>query len=276
MIYQTTSMKLKKTGVVLEGAVNDVIVCRKMTEEESETGRERLAETYIVWILRERKIIRYLLEPENSLPWLDYFPLGENFCLLFPCEKKRPLFRYWNLKEEGTLYRNLLCRDFISFCMTLGFPWPVLYLFLKQLLFHIREDGTFYITYELDLSEFDSGRTEQDCIKVCIEILNSFLDPEEKADRRKKQLMEKKLSRGRYRIFMDVYLDWKKPTEKRKKNQLSESMKVRIFYLLSACAALLVLLLMLILISQLVFGWVPIFHFFQETFEQIGTELLGR
>lgn len=279
MVYQANSMKLKMLSVILTSEKNDVLLCKRISDGKTDStdGRNRYClEQYLLWVLKDRKVIRYLLQAENELSWIDCFPYGESLCLVMPYKEHRSLLKFWKSEVKGKEEKKELCRELITLCMTARLPAPILFLLLSQRQLGIHKDGKVYFSYELDFSGLDERLTEGDCILALIRLLQELSDPEDKEEQRMSELMEKKFSRRHYESFLDLYLDWKRPAARKWGWGISEKAKVRFFYFLVVLAVILLLLLIIIVVSQIVFGDVPLFRLFMDTFHKIGSEILGR
>lgn len=271
MVYQTASMKLKMLSVILTGECGDILLCREMAEGEEKPFP---ADCKVLWIVKERKMVRFLMKPENALPWIECFPYGEHLCIVMPYEKRRPLFKFWKAVQEKGPDKETVCREIITLCMTCRFPHPVLELLLKQRQLNMKEDGGLYFTWEADLALLDLNVRERDCVQACAVLLTEFLGADGESFRIC-ELMGKKLSRGQYQTFLDLYLDWKQPPCTRQKWSFSDRLKVRTFYIFSAAAAILFFLMVIAAVSCLAFGDIPLLRLFTEPFRRIGTEVLG-
>lgn len=289
MIFLTESMKLKVTGVILSGDTNDVLLCESIPEIESGPKREgepeekdvperngESKETSLLWIVKDRAVIRYLMEPEHALPWITRFPNGEQLCIQMPYDKRRSLFKFGQQGAAGEEEREQLYRDIIILCMTARLPPPILLLLIEQRLFQVHRDGSLYFIYELNLAALNVQALESDCVKACAKLLLDFVDTKDKRGERLHQLTERKLDRGNYLTFLDLYLDFKRPGIKKTGLYLSDRFKTRAFYLLAVLAAIALIFLLAVIVSQVIFGNVPFFRLFMDNAQKIGTEVLGK
>ena len=97
------------------------------------------------------------------------------------------------------------------------------------------------------------------------------------------ELIWKKMSKNAYRGFPELYQDIRltalPPTKPSLKNKICSFWKMnrdRFFHLLLVLCVLLIVAAVIILISQAIFGDVPLLRLFHHTFDVIGTENLHR
>ena len=88
---------------------------------------------------------------------------------------------------------------------------------------------------------------------------------------RRLQLLEKKLERGAYQTFLQLYRDLKHRDFGNKRLVLSLPDNNRVFYILLAIGMLLFLTAAVSIILFLLTGDVPLFRLFSGSLEQIGT-----
>ena len=151
----------------------------------------------------------------------------------------------------------------------------------------IAKDNTVYFTMILDLEKLDLSRTEKNCVSSCARLLLDLLaGPAADGKRRRKklksfELIQKKTGKNVYTGFPELFQDIKvtalpaeKPSLKNRGRVLWEGNRDRLFRLLLALCILLVIAAAVVLISQLIFGDIPLLRLFRHTFDVIGTENL--
>lgn len=171
-------------------------------------------------------------------------------------------------------------------CLSAGLPWPLLYLVLSQDGVQIAKDNTVYFTLLLDLADLDPERSEKNCVSCCARLLLELLEPA--AKRRRKRLKSYELIRRKsakyvYNGFPELYQDIKVTALPAKKTSLKTKAAVfwqdrrdGLFRLLLVLCAVLALAAAAALVSNLLFGEIPLLRLFQHRFDVIGTENLHR
>ncbi len=273
---QTGTFELDYAGTLIESKVNDVILCRGRKRGGQETGE------YILWYVKDRRAIRSLIDEAVRGTYLEYFAFGKGIGFLFPAEEKRPFFKFWNPQEHSRKERKEMCRRIVALCMKERVPAWILYLILKQKALNIRKDGTLYFTFDLSLKEMDVSKSEKDCVRLCVQMCIDATGQDETGGRKGEdlfaQLAGKKLARGGYHTFSELYKDLEDPVRKRRgKNvwqAVPEGLWQRGFSAVSVILTLFMVLVLVICIMQLAFGEIPFMQMFSESFGTIGTEVL--
>jgi hypothetical protein len=165
--------------------------------------------------------------------------------------------------------------------MSSPLPFPLLALVLESGNVHIEKDGAVYFSYFLDLSQMKPEDDEAACARRCVEMMLSLLTPDTKKVKSAK-LMTKKLGRNAYRTLSELYRDIKvsavpraKPKMRARLSAFWQRRKDGLFrFLLVICVCILVFAI-LIAILQLIFGNIPLFRLFENTFGDIGTRSLS-
>ncbi|MPN10227.1 hypothetical protein SDC9_157522 [bioreactor metagenome] len=76
--------------------------------------------------------------------------------------------------------------------LSCGYPYPLLYLILKQGNIHLEKDNSVFLTPYLDLSELDETKTEADCAGLCANEVLSILQTDTKRKLKSFELIRKK------------------------------------------------------------------------------------
>ena len=273
---QRGAFELGYAGTLLESKANDVLLCRGQKRGGQETGE------YILWRVKDREVIKYLLSEAVRGVYLDYFSCGEGIGFLFPAEGKRPFHKFWNPEEHDRRERKEMCRRIVALCMEERLPERILYLMLEQKALNIRKDGTLYFTFDLYLGALRVPRTEEDCVRLCARMCIDTAGQEEpgrgKGRDRFAELAGKKLARGGYHTFSGLYKDLEEPVCRGRRKKLwqavPEGLGQRGFSAVSVILTVLVVLVLVMGIVQLIFGEIPFMHIFSESFGTIGTEAL--
>lgn len=273
-------MRLKTVNEVLHGPVNQVSVCSDL--------KKRGKEFYFLWTVKEHRVAKQILEAvhakeqQNGVPYLMCFSDGDSLCFLFPYQEERPLKRFY--KGQKLQYRDVLKIGIrmIEQCMICGLSPSLLYLVLEQEQIQLGRDGSIYFTYALDLKNFDLEKKEKDCVLRCALLLEELILQSKTGKKKNLELIRKKIRREQYTSFIELYHDFKVMMPSLgsnffNKEELKNFYTVnhdRIFKLLLGLSSILLLVVIAVLISQLLFGEIPLLRLFSNSFEQIGTESL--
>ena len=166
-------------------------------------------------------------------------------------------------------------------CMTASLPFPMLYLLLEQSCINLARDGSTYLTFVVDLQALDLKRTERDCTVKCAEILRDLLSS--KADQKNVsfELISRKCENNSYNSFTELYRDLQiaaMPVERVGFFIRIKSFFVRnadlLFGILFWVCVILGIVALVLLLTHVVWGDLPIFRWFINNFKNIGTESL--
>lgn len=275
-------MLLREIRDVFRGEKNDVLICR---DENSPT-----LNCYVLLVVKDRACAKKLVSvfedneravPGGRTPYILCFSENELLFLVFDYRPERRLGTFGEAQMDSLFTREKVCVNIIMECLSSILPYPLLYLVLTQDNIHIERDNSIYFTTYFDLSELDEEKDEKSCAARCAEILISIL--EAFPGRRPKSLMliSRKLDRAAYQSLPELYIDLKATSVKEEKRnfraalkELWVKMRDRLFRVLLAACIVLVAISLLFLVSQLIFGDIPILRIFENSFDVIGTESL--
>lgn len=278
MIYQHGELMLETVGVGLRGTVNNVFLCRDIGSP--------LGTLYTLVVVFDRvcaKRMTALMEaPRADLregkPYLATFTNNEELCYLFPYRPDRRIATF----AEGQLLTNHLketcCINVMMECLSTLLPHPLLYLVLLQNDLHMEKDGTVYFSYCFDLSQLNAGNDEQACTTLCAQRMLELLATNKRKKLKSYLLLQKRSTNSSYTCFPELYRDIritavdpkKENWMKRIRSYLGRN-KDNLFRVLLTISVIMVVLMLLIVVSQALFGDVPIFRLFKNAFEVIGT-----
>lgn len=278
MVYQSEKMTLYSVMKVFDGKVNAVEIC-----EDIKAGKGTY---YTVLIIKEHETVKKLMKtiemsPKEKKCYVDIFDCGSGFCVVFDYVKERKLTDFYMARDITLETCEEICLNLVVQCMTSQLPFPLLELILRQNQLHLLKDKSIKIGYVLDLEEFDDTCTEVSCVMQCAVIVKNML--EQKISKRNVgyQLLEKKIPKQNYTCFRELYTDIRLATSSIKQKTLVGRIKAffvrndsAIFKTMIVCSMICVGLALVVLLSRLIFGDVPMLRFFTDTFEQIGTESL--
>lgn len=282
MIYETGEMRLEVIGELFRGSVNDVLVCKDINSAAKTV--------YTVISVHDSECVKKMLrifskDPRTAEapPYLLRFAHNEEMCFLFPYRTQRRLTSFASGQTDSVYRREGIAVSLVMECLSTPFPFPFLYLILKQKNIHLNQDDSVYFTPELDLSQLDEEKDEGACVSRCAGILLNILAP---PSNRKKhstgyELIRKKRSKKGYSGFSELYRDVRLTATEAKKPGLRARLKGfwsrnrdTIFRLLLVVCSILAVTAGILMISQLLFGDIPLLRLFKTTFKEIGTENL--
>lgn len=283
MICHMENMILSSIREIFSSAVNDVFICRDLN---SPTGA-----CYTLLVVKDRTCTRKLISvfensekivQKDSTPFICSFSENEFLYYLFDYRPERRL----SLFAEGQMVSSYeweeICINLVMECLSCALPYPLLYLVLNQDNIQLEKDNSIYFTLYFDLSELDVAKDEASCADLCVKLMLGIFQNKTKKKLKSFELLQKKEERNAYRDFPELYRDiritqnpyTKIPIFKRMKS-LWQKNKDQAFRILLVLSVTLVILALIVLISQVIFGNVPVFRIFERCFDKIGTEKLN-
>ncbi len=280
MEYYSGKHHLKRVGEVISNKTNEVCICED-TDSES---------YYMLWIVKDRTLARTLLEvfhKESETPlYLEIFALNENTAFVFPYTRERSLFRFLGgelltQKEQEKVWRQL-----VETCMASDIPYAILFQLLRQRRLQIQPQGEITFSYALDLRNFQAESTEGDCASMCAEIILELMEISGSGDTRLKRILQSKCGEEESycsfgELFQDIISNSKafksQKSEERVWKKISEAIKGskdKIWKVVAVFCLILVVIAVIILLSQFIYGEIPLLRLFQNSFQTIGTENL--
>ena len=286
MVFYTRNMELEVISQVFHGSVNDVAVCR---DRLSASGT-----LYTLLAVHDRECARKLLtvmedgQRAGESACLLQFSQNEAMLFLFPYREERKFSSFAAGQMISPEAGEAICINLVMECLSTSLPWPLLYLVLEQDCVQIAKDNTVYFTMILDLKDLEPARTERNCVSSCARLLLDLLaGPVAGGGRRRRrklksfELIRKKTGKNAYTGFPELYQDIKvtalpqvKPSLKSRFRIFWKNNRDRLFRILLVLCILLAVAAAVVLVSQLIFGDVPLLRLFRHTFDVIGTENL--
>ena len=285
MVYYAQGMELEVISQVFHGSANDVAVCR---DRLSASGTR-----YTLLAVHDRECARKMLtvmednQRSGESACLLQFSQNETMLFLCPYREERNFSAFASGQMTSPEAGETIGINLVMECLSVNLPWPLLYLVLEQDCVQIAKDNTVYFTMILDLKELEPTRTERNCVSSCARLLLDLLaGPTAGGKRRRKklksfELIRKKTGKNVYTGFPELYQDIKvtalpqvKPSLKSRFRIFWQNNRDRLFRLLLVLCILLLAAAVVILVSQLIFGDVPLLRLFRHTFDVIGTENL--
>lgn len=282
MIFESPKMILKVVRIVLNGPANDVYVCQNMS---SEAGT-----LYTVLFIKQHDTVHKLLKVfEDSQANIEdvcteFFSMDENFVMVFPYEKERPLDKFFFGNSYTLTECEESCINLVINFMTSKIPFPLMYLILSQRQLHISKDGSIYLGYQLDLSDIDEKIGERMCVAECAKIALSLLESKQNGrNAMTYSLINKKIERKAYNYFTELYKDIRIAAAPQGKRGIIARIKAffrrnkdQLFRILFILAAILGIIVAASFITNLIFGDIPWLRIFFGGFKRIGTEILNK
>ncbi len=276
MKYQSENLALRKVREVYRGRVNDIAIC-----EDRNTGV-----CFTVLTVKDHAVVRELLEVfergrHGTEGCAAMFARGQGFCVAFAYSRERFLWDFYMGESIAPAVRDEICRNLILACMASMLPYPLLYLALAQRQIHLNKDGSVSINCAIDLEEMDKNCAESQCATECALIVRRLLEEAGGSRTVGYRLLQKKLLRQGYQSFRELYTDLRLSAPRPAKRgirvffqDLLYKNQGPVFRFLLICSTILLLLVLIMIVSGLIWGDVPLFRLFFNTFKQIGTESL--
>lgn len=280
MEYYSGKNHFKRIGEIISNQTNEVCICE-------ETGRQP-ALYRLLWIIKDRMLARTLLEvfhEKNETPlYLETFSLRENTVFVFPYHREHSVFRFWGGELLTQKEQEKIWRELVETCMTSDIPYAVLFQILRQRRLQIGSRGEVDFSYALDLRNFDAERGEADCANMCGEIILELMEMSKASDTKLKCVLQNKCQEEGYHSFIELFQDIKENAKAFKKRngeevskkaaQIIKDHKGKAIKLLVVLCLILVVIALLLLASQFIYGEIPVLRLFENSFQTIGTENL--
>lgn len=276
MIYQSEHMTLNSVMDVFRGKVNDVVICENIKDGRSSYYTVLVVKDHVI----VKKLVRILKEQETDC-CVDMFNWENNFCLVFDYVKERKLYDFYMAGGLSLENCEEICINLIIQCMISGLPYPLLYLVLEQRQLHLLKDNSVALGYALDLEKLDENCTQDQCTMQCAIILRELLKQKTTKKNVGYKLLLKKIPKQSYRSFRELYKDiqlcassFQKRSIRQKIGDFSYRNQSTFFKIILVVSLILMVLAVIMLISDAVWGELPFLRIFYNNFTQIGTESL--
>lgn len=279
MVYQIKNMLLNVTQDLIRGEVNDVVVCQDLAAATKVF--------YTVVIIKDHSVAKRVLQiyenhgVDSERTYIAKGTYQDDYLIVFPYEEERDMERFFQAEVDTLESCEALCTEVVIKCMTSGIPYPIMYLQFLQKKVNKSKAGEVFFSYSLDLKDLSENVGERECVSSCARMLFGLLSRVTNESTVSYTLLMKKNSRSGYAKFIDLYKDIQAATVTIEKKNFWVRMKLffqrnreRIFkavVMISLTAALIALIMLL---SQMIFGDIPLFRLFINPFKKIGTESL--
>lgn len=280
MIYQLNNMLLNVTQQILSNDINDVIICQDIAAVTKTF--------YTVIVIKDNDIAKKVLaiydaHPESVSTYVTRGTYEEKYLLVYPYFEERPIRDFFKAEIIELEACEKLCKDVVIKCVTSQIPYPIMHLLIKQKCINKSKGGDIYFCYNLDLSELSMETDERVCVNSCAAMLFSLLSNLTDDSTISYTLLKKKTARAGYYKFIDLYKDIQVATEKIEKKSIFTKIKKifnknkhRLLRILITLCIIAVIIAVIMILSQLVFGDIPFLRLFINSFEEIGTESLNQ
>jgi hypothetical protein len=279
MIFYAGNMVLEPVRDVFDGPENSVSICRDL--------QSPIEAHYTLLVVKDRNIAKSLVAifenservlPEGVMPYVACFTQNALLCYLFDYREERKIRLFAPGQIISAKDWESVCVNLVLECLSSPVPFPLLALSLEPANVHLEKDGTVFLTPHYDLSRLSEDNDEAVCAHKCAELMLSLLETHGRL--KSAELMRKKLAKNAFRSLPELYRDIK-VTEIPEKKKFMERLRGfrrrnndRVFsVLLFVCVAAAIFALV-VLISQLLFGNIPILRIFERCFDAIGTRSL--
>lgn len=285
MIYYPQGKELEVVSELFRGSVNDAVVCR---DRLSASG-----EMYTLLIIHDRECAMNLLGViENNTrsgenPCIMNFAQNDKLMFMFPYREERKITSFAKGQITDITVSETIGINLVMECLSVALPWPLLQLVIEQGLVNITKDNSVYFTMGINLEKLNPECTEKSCVTECICLIMELLDTPAAGKRKRSklsksfELIRKKSANGAYTCFPELYQDIRLTAITIKKLSLKRGFKGfwirnhdRLFKFLLVICASLVIIALLMLITQMIFGDIPWLKLFYNTFDVIGTQNL--
>lgn len=204
MEYIIKGEKIRETGCLFSGKVNDVMTADKLSGDKEN-------EDMIVKV-KDPEISKKLAEMFGEFRKKDFitFCAGENFCIWTPYMQRRKITEYIYSVTETFDEIAKICKAMYDRVFFSDLPDAFMYLILKERKINISEEKRLYFTYDLDLSNLEEGIEKKDCARELGYIVEELISDEKFSEFTITKLMKKKNSEGGYEDFSELLYDIKR------------------------------------------------------------------
>ncbi len=278
MIYRSERMVLRNVMDVFQGKVNDVMIC----EEISGTGGSYFTLVAVKDHETVKKLLRIMKQSERSMDCcVEKFNRDNCFYMVFPYIKERKLEDFYMAKMLPLATCEEICLNVLLQCMASDLPYPLLELVIKQRQLHLLKDNNILLGYCMDLSELKEDCEEKDCVLQCAICIQELLQEKHTKKNVSYQLLQKKIPKQSYSSFRELYTDIRLAKTNVKRRGIKETLQIfwqdnqaTVIRTLLYLSVLFVILLLVMFLSNVIWGDIPFLRIFFNSFKQIGTESL--
>ncbi len=275
MTYKSEHMTLTGVMDVYHGKVNDVIIC----EDERAEGVY-----YTVLKITDHAAAKTFLAMLEAYPnrrgcVIDLFGCGDALLVVMGYVRERSLTQFYRAGVQDAARAEAVGMNLVAACIGSVLPYPLLELALKTRQIHLRQDDHVDIGYIFDLEQMDVSSGERECAICCAKLVREILEVSVNRRNVSLQLLNKKIPLQSYGSFRELYHDLQLAMVKPGRRGIIKRLRdwgVRneegIFRVLLWVSVILLLLVLVMVLSNVIFGDIPFLRLFFNSFKQIGTE----
>lgn len=275
MIYRSERMALAAVMDAYHGEVNDVMIC----EDERAKGAY-----YTVLKITDHNTVKKLLGvlemyPDKKDCVIDMFACEDGFLVVMDYCRTRPLMEFFETGEQSRERAERIGLHLVAACIGSGLPYPLLELALKENQVHLRQDDSVDIGCVLDLKQLNPESGERVCANACAHLVRRLLERAPGKRMVSLALLNKKIPLQNYYTFRELYQDIHISAAGAPRRGLLGRIRAwglrnqeGIFRVLLWIAVFLMILVVLMALSNVVFGDIPFMRLFFNSFRRIGTE----
>ncbi|MEF9972143.1 MAG: hypothetical protein RR731_07520, partial [Oscillospiraceae bacterium] len=261
MIYYFENMMLEVVSTLLHADNNDVLVAADLNSADSAQ--------YTLLVIRDsdckKKLLSVLDASEGKAPYQFCFARNNELIYGLPYRAERKFSSFSRAQRSSPAVAEKICLNLIMECVSSEIPQPLLYLVLTQDSVNISKDNGIFFTPVLDLSLLDETITERECTVFCARMILDLLEGRSKKKLKSCELIRKKCRSNSYSAFSELYRDIRltaipeqKTGFKAKIRGVWRRNRDRIFHIFLWLCVLVVIVALIMLISQLIFGDIPL------------------
>ncbi len=275
MIYRSERMALAAVMDAYHGEVNDVMIC------EDERAKDAY---YTVLKITDHNTVKKLLGVLETYPdkkdcVIDMFACEDGFLVVMDYCRTRPLMEFFETGEQSRERAERISLHLVAACIGSGLPYPLLELALKENQVHLRQDDSVDIGCVLDLKQLNPESGERACANACAHLVRRLLERAPGKRMVSLALLNKKIPLQNYYTFRELYQDIHISAAGAPRRGLLGRIRAwglrnqeGIFRVLLWIAVFLMILVVLMALSNVVFGDIPFMRLFFNSFRRIGTE----
>ncbi|MCR5482498.1 MAG: hypothetical protein K6F52_06850 [Clostridia bacterium] len=281
MLHSVDNLVLNELKLVRDNPDYSITVCRDCNAS--------LETHYILLRLKNPSLKRSFMEcietecrsNSEERPWISCFPVQEDIAYVFPYREERSFKNFSHSQLTDTYRWEHAALNLVSACMSNPLPYPLLYLILDEESINLTPDDEIYFTNFFRLEDFDRNVDEHDCVAKCSNLVLNILEQARLGKKKRLKslfLIKRKVEHESYKSLAELYKDInycavsakKAPFFKRLFPYLAERKDPAFKAIMGLCIILLVISV-LMLLSQLIFGDASFLQFGHEI-PRIGTE----
>lgn len=277
MDFEVGNQGFRCVQTLLEGKVNNVYVCYELGTQ---------TRTYYTLLqIKDRLIARQLVDLLSKVEepglCIKSFTYENHICFLLEHRTSRPMETFFMGNVRTRFECEELVLKVVMECLDQGpkIPYPLLKMILNQKNVNLSQDNSVYFTYNWDFTFFEPDCDEADCAAALAALLARLLRQQEGVRGGAFELIERKIHREAYSTFSELYHDIRVTAVPEKKMNIFKriirffkSHKDIFFRILMIVCIIMVVLAVISLVSNLLFGESFFKRIFVNAFKVIGTE----